>query len=320
MSDKYALGPAARALKAKIDAGGYEPSAEMYDDPTLLENADVMMGAIRPEMYEIGAVIGSDITIKMYDRMREMFPPYGLICADKERMLVGGEWTYVPKPLTQVANYKELDGAFSRSSLYFITTPELYRLPKHLSSPHKRLEFLVQRAHEAYPTLESYESTAKFLWSGYNTAVSMTIGAYAGINSLYKSSVDMPERARFMSLAARSMCLVSPIGADNIDRINAYRRAIEAQTVVDSQEGVPVINPNLLMFVPDLESEAAYVDYVKPPKKLIDPRTSRQVGAIAVSNPTLTCLGTVKFPGVEIASRVVWNWVLEPFADLRYPQ
>jgi hypothetical protein len=120
------------------------------------------------------------------------------------------------------------------------------------------------------------------------------------------------------------MCLVSPIGADNIGRIDPYRRAIEAQVYEDAdnirpKDKVAAINPNILMFVPDLESDTAYVDYLVPPKKLIDPRTSKRVGAIAVTHPTLTCLATVKFPGVEIASRVMWDWVLEPFADLRYP-
>ncbi|HSX33867.1 MAG TPA: hypothetical protein VLF91_06045 [Candidatus Saccharimonadales bacterium] len=181
----------------------------------------------------------------------------------------------------------------------------------------------MERAHHARPDEERYESTAKFLWSGYNTAVDMTIGAFAGVNSLYKSSVDTPQREKFSALAKRSMCLVSPIAADNIGRIDAYRRAIEAQIYTDAdnikrKDKVPAINPNILMFVPDLEAETAYVDYTKPPKRLIDPRTSTQVGALAVRHPTLACLGTIKFPGVEIASRLMWDWVLEPFVDLRY--
>ncbi|HSX33868.1 MAG TPA: hypothetical protein VLF91_06050 [Candidatus Saccharimonadales bacterium] len=73
MSRGYVLGPAARELKETIDAGVYVPSLETYDTPALLEDKNDLMGAIRPEMYEIGAVIASDITLKMHQRMHEAF-------------------------------------------------------------------------------------------------------------------------------------------------------------------------------------------------------------------------------------------------------
>lgn len=320
MSVKYALGPAARELKTTIEAGGYKPPAEMYDDPALSISAESMMAAIRPEMYEIGAVIGSDMTIAMRERMSAQFPPYGLISSRQGRVSKDGQRVLAPTPLTSVADYEELDAAFLRSSWYFIDN--LYRLPECLEEPHERLKLLVQRAHQAHPKERRYESTGRFMWSGYNTATGLTIAALAGVSSLYKSSVETPGRGKYVSLAERSMCLVSPIAADNIQRIEYYRRAIQARLdgAKRPKDTVVVINPNILAFVPDLESAGAYVDYIKPPKRLIDPRTSQQVGAVAIPYPTLACLGTVKFPGVEIASRLVWDWVLEPFADLRYPK
>lgn len=318
VSKTNALVTAANRLKAETDAVNYDQPTEMYYDPN---GADAEMEAIRPEMYKNGAVIASDITTKMHRHMRKKFPPYGLISKENEIVAVGDKWTYVPKPLTRFADYTELYAAFSYSSLHFTT--ELYRLPNHLSGPYKSLELLVKRAHEAQPAEARYESTANFFWSGFNIAALMTIGALAGINSLYKSSVEEPQRDRFVSLAKGSMCLVSPIAEDNIWRLGAYNRAIgaEVHTYADNIQQnykVPAFNANLLKIVSNLDDPLAYVDYIKSPEQLIDPRMSRKVGALAVPYATQTCLGAVKFSGVEPAISVVWNWLIEPFADLRY--
>lgn len=307
---EYALGPAARATKAELLDGTYTPP-----EPRLVDLEEVI-AAIRPEMYEIGAVIGSDVVSQMKERLLDDSPTYGLISRDGHA-------------LTRVTTWDDMHAALKSTVGYF--AHYMYELPDEYKPGYDRLTDLVAAAYKADPTAGRgrYSLGARgFIQAGLNTSVVSSLGAHVAIDTLLRAPLhgERPAADRFRQVARRSMNrLISPFTMDNVDRMPAYRRAIlinlyrqgaDQETLKEPEPFV--FNPNLLHVLPDVDAPKACVDFKVPPEDLIDAYTGQRIGDIPVKYSTLTCLGTVMFPGVEVATRTVWDWTTNIVTGIQY--
>jgi len=301
------LGPAARSLHKQLLEGNYVPP-----EPRTIEH-DEILAAIRPEMYEIGAVIGSDAVAQMKERQIAGAPNFGLVTRQG----------YNPGV---VKTFDDMHSALIDTVGYFVR--DAYELPDTHRPAFERLTRLVAAAYHADPEAGNgrYKNGARgFIQAGLNTSTSTSLGAQVGIDALLKASVgeENATQARFREVAKRSMNrLILPLAMDNVDRMPAYRRAIfinfyDPDTKLRESDPF-VYNPNMLHMVPDPNDPNAYVDFITPPEQLIDAQTGKRIGDLAVRFETLTCLGTVMFPGVEVATRTIWDWTTDIVAGIKY--
>jgi hypothetical protein len=313
MSEKYVLGPAARALKAQIDGETYEfePYSPTHDNAT---DPDGVMEEIRPRLYEVSAVIGAELVNAMHDWAFDTYPDYGLI---------GGHGIKQSEPKSEKRTYRNILSNYLDTSDYFMSGRAGYKLPRRYNDSYDELEHLVKIAKATDPEAKTFNSARVFIQGGINTGSVFSIAAHIGINSLYRATTDDVSGDRFRSLAANSYRLVTPIALDNVGRLYSYKRAIGAKLDVSPRDkGTEgdnfAYNPNLLKFVPDLDDSGAYVDFKECPAEYIDPKWACKVGRLSVNHPTLTCPGTIKFPNLEVASRLEWDWVSDVVTDVKY--
>ena len=295
---KFHLGVEARQTKAALESGNYSPPAVVAIDPRKPD-------AIRREMYTLSAVIGGDMVTQMQDRQIAGPPYFGL--TDREGT-----------PYARMRSYDDdIHYAMEDTVHHFINRQ--YELPEVYRPGFERLSNVLAAVYKVFPEVQHLgQGPRGFIQAGMATAVSQSVGAHAGIEALLKTTGNDISRERFRELAGKSMNLVYPIATDNIAHLQPYQNAIALINEENSVLPPYKYDARLLKLTHDINDPRAKVDFIKSPDQFIDPETGQKIGEIALFSETLTCPGTVKFPDVDVATTVMWNWTSDIVADTRY--
>lgn len=304
----FRLGPQARELEASLSNGSYiAPTHDAWqDDP------DAHINQIRPEMYAIGALICADAIDKFNKEQITDDYPFGLTNSKGESAT----------ELDKLVGIRE-----AMIDTFDVFTEKKYQVPPHLVPAARRLEHLIKAARQVVPEHNGrYKGSRYFMLAGYNTAIYTSLGAQVGISALLETSGggDSLDAERFSRISNNSLRkLAFPIALDNIEKLRPYERALFTKTHYAKSDKINddspfVFNPNLLELVGDIDNPKAHVDFLKAPNEFIDPRYRSKIKNIETSGQTLTCPGSVKLPGYDVAIKTIWEWTTKIYSHFRY--